>query len=95
MTIFRGVAVLMLACFAPLAAAHGRPARPIRLMVPFPPGGALDGCTLLAGNIQTLALDAAVYPQMPYDARKDFAAIVQTVKVKYVLVVNPEVPAAR
>ena len=131
----RFVSALLLACCASLAMSQSYPARPIKLIVPFPPGGALDGYariiqpalsqelgqavvienlpgaggligasavakaapdgyTLLAGNIQTLALNSAVYPQMPYDPLKDFTPIVQTVKVNYVLVVNPKVPAA-
>ena len=131
----RFVTALVLMCFVSLAMSQSYPARPIRVIVPFPPGGALDGYariiqpalsqelgqpvvienqpgaggligasavakaapdgyTLLAGNIQTLALNAAVYQHMPYDALKDFTPIVQTVKVNYVLVVNPKVPVA-
>ena len=131
----RFISAVLLACCASLAMSQNYPARPIRLIVPFPPGGALDGYariiqpalsqelgqaivienqpgaggligatavakaapdgyTLLAGNIQTLALNSAVYPQMPYDPLKDFTPIVQTVKVNYVLVVNSKVPAA-
>ena len=133
--VYRFFTALLLTCFVSLAMAQSYPTRPIRVIVPFPPGGALDGYvriiqpalsqelgqpvvienqpgaggligasavakaaadgyTLLAGNIQTLALNAAVYPKMPYDALKDFAPIVQTVKVNYVLVVNPKVPVA-
>lgn len=134
-TFARLIGVALLTCLVPFAFAQTYPSRPIRLVVPFPPGGALDGYarivqpalsqqlgqtvvienqpgaggligagavakaapdgyTLLAGNIATLALNAAVYPSLPYDAQKDFAPIMQTVMVNYVLVVNPKVPAS-
>ena len=51
-----------------------------------------DGYTLLLGNIAGLAINAGIYPKMPYDATKDFTPIVRTVDVNYVLVVHSLLP---
>ncbi len=118
---------------APFFAYAAFPDKPIRLVVPAPPGGAIDyfarvvqqalsetlgkqiiidnkggastmvggsfvanappdGYTLLLGNIAGLAINAGIYPKMPYDATKDFTPIVRTVDVNYVLVVHSLLP---
>jgi tripartite-type tricarboxylate transporter receptor subunit TctC len=50
-----------------------------------------DGYTLLMG-ISTLAINAAVYKKLGYDALRDFAPISQAVSVPNVLVVHPSLP---
>ena len=51
-----------------------------------------DGYTLLMG-ISTLAINPAMYKQVPYDALKDLAPISQAVSLSNVLVVHPSLPA--
>ncbi|RTL47129.1 MAG: tripartite tricarboxylate transporter substrate binding protein [Burkholderiales bacterium] len=105
------------------------PARPLRLVVPFTPGGttdllaralapelqqrlgqsvvvdnragaggnigsaevakATDGHTLLMGTVGTHAINAALYPRLPFDPVKDFAPITLVAAVPNVLVLNP------
>ncbi len=48
-----------------------------------------DGYTLLMGTVGTQAINAALYPKMPYDPVKDFAPITLMAGVPNVLVVNP------
>ncbi len=48
-----------------------------------------DGYTLLMGTVGTQAINAALYPKMPYDPAKDFAPITLMAGVPNVLVVNP------
>ena len=114
----------------PAPAATGYPSRPIRLIVPFPPGGstdilarvlgeklaqglaqpvvidnrpgaggsigaeavaraAPDGYTLMMGHLGTLAVNPAIYKNLPYDPVKSFAPVSLTAIVPSVLVVNP------
>ena len=118
---------------APPLHADDYPSRPIRLVIPFPPGGALDtyvravqqdlqtqlgqpviaenmpgaggmigavavarskpdGYTLMAAPIQTLSINAAVYPKISYDPLQDFVPVVQTIRVNYILAVHPSLP---
>jgi tripartite-type tricarboxylate transporter receptor subunit TctC len=117
-----------------LAAAPGRgagyPDRPIRIIVPFEPGGggdiivrlvgqelsqrlavpvvvenrtgasgnigtdvvahaAADGYTLLMANVAPMAINAALYRQLPYDPAKDFTAIAPLAVFANILVVPP------
>jgi len=51
-----------------------------------------DGYTLLLGHIGTLAVNPAIYPQLPYDVLKDFAPVAMIAMVPNVLVVHPKLP---
>jgi tripartite-type tricarboxylate transporter receptor subunit TctC len=110
------------------------PERPIKFIVPYPPGGSLDatsrllakklsdsmkqqvivenkagaggnigadfvaksapdGYTILMGAVATHAINPSLYPNMPYNAQKDFAPITQIASTPNVLIVHPSVPA--
>lgn len=110
------------------------PNETIRLVVPYPPGGASDvtarilaekmqgalqvpvvvdnrpgangniaadavarspanGYTLLMANVGPNAISQSIYPHLPYDTVKSFAAITQTTLVPIVLVAGPGMPA--
>ena len=120
---------------SPAPGPAGYPARPIRLIVPFPPGGstdilaralgeklsqglaqpvvidnrpgaggsigaeaaaraAPDGYTLMMGHLGTLAVNPAIYKNLPYDPVKSFAPVSLMAIVPSVLVVNPSLPVA-
>jgi tripartite-type tricarboxylate transporter receptor subunit TctC len=49
-----------------------------------------DGYTLLMGTVGTHAINAALYPKMPYDPLKDFTPLTLAAGVPNVLVVNPQ-----
>ena len=124
------VGAVAMACAQALAQIW--PAKPIRMITPYPPGGATDilsrliaprlelgqpvivearagaggnlgtdhvaksapdGYTLLMGASGPMAINASLYPKLPYDPAKDLQAIVLVASVPLVLVAHPSVPA--
>jgi tripartite-type tricarboxylate transporter receptor subunit TctC len=52
-----------------------------------------DGYTIFMGSQGNLTVHPALHHKLPYDLDKDFAPIVLLVRVRYLLLVNPRVPA--
>ncbi len=52
-----------------------------------------DGYTIVIATVGTWAVNPSLYKQMPYDAVRDFAPIMQVSSSPGVLVVHPSVPA--
>lgn len=136
MKTLRLLAAAALVALAPLAGLANQPfpAKQIRFVVPYPPGGPLDtvarllgqkvgasikrpvvvenvpgaggnigasvvaraapdGHTILMGAVATHAINPTLYPNIPYNAEKDFIAVTQVATTPNVLVVNPGVEA--
>jgi tripartite-type tricarboxylate transporter receptor subunit TctC len=84
----------------PLAAAIGQP-----VVVENKPGAGgnvgsdyvakapADGYTILGGTISSHAINASMYPKMPYDAAKDFQPVTLIGTNANVLIVHPSNPA--
>ena len=52
-----------------------------------------DGYTLLVASVGPLAVNMSLYKSMPYDSRKDLAAVTLLAGVPNILVVAPDFPA--
>ena len=122
------------ACLPAFNAQATYPERPVRMIVPFPPGGANDivarmvaqrlaeqwgkpvvvdnragaggnigietgaranpdGYTLTIGSNSTLATNVVLEPSLPFDPRRDFAAISMIVTAANILIVHPSLAA--
>jgi tripartite-type tricarboxylate transporter receptor subunit TctC len=53
-----------------------------------------DGYTLLMGNISALVIASEIYPNLNYDAKRDFAPLSNLVNQPIVLVAHPSLPAS-
>lgn len=51
-----------------------------------------DGYTILMGNVGPNAINAGLYPKLPFDPLKSFTPIMLTTSVPIVLLVNPSLP---
>ncbi|HYC13796.1 MAG TPA: tripartite tricarboxylate transporter substrate binding protein [Stellaceae bacterium] len=129
----RAVLALALATLSAVAFGQTYPNRPVRMIVPFAPGGASDfvariigpklgellgasividnkpgasgnigmdaaakappdGYTIYLGNIGTIAINPAIFPNLSVNPQKDFIAVTEVADVPSVLIANPSVP---
>ena len=52
-----------------------------------------DGYTLMVTDNSLVAINPALYPKLPYDAKKDFIAVSLTARAPLYLAISPAVPA--
>ena len=129
------LALLLVLCPTHAFGQGAYPNRPIRMIVPFAPGGAsdfvariitpklsellgaqivvenrpgasgniameaaarapADGYTIFLGNIGTIAINPAIFPNLAVNPAQDFAAISLVADVPSILVANPDVPVS-
>lgn len=51
-----------------------------------------DGYTLMMGHVSVNAIAPSLFPNLPYDALKDFAPVTLTASVPHFIVVHPSLP---
>ncbi len=51
-----------------------------------------DGYTILMGHIGTMAINPALYPNLPYDPVRDFSPVILVATAQNILVVHPSLP---
>lgn len=51
-----------------------------------------DGYTIVMGNIGPIAINPALYPDLPYQPQRDLAPVTMLMSVPNLLVVNPSLP---
>jgi tripartite-type tricarboxylate transporter receptor subunit TctC len=52
-----------------------------------------DGCTLVTAGLSSLATSVTIYKKLSYDPTKDFAPVALIMRVPFVLVAHPSLPA--
>lgn len=91
----------LIAATSALAQTAAYPTKPIRMIVPFPPGGptemaaraAPDGHTLVMGSTANMAVNVTLYPKLAYDPVRDFVAVNLAAITPNLFVVHPNHPA--
>ncbi len=88
-SLLRAAAGVALACAAGWAHAQPYPAQPIRLIVPWPPGGGVDtSARIIAQPLsQRLGQNIHLYPKLPFEPLRDFEPIGYVTSVPNILVV--------
>jgi tripartite-type tricarboxylate transporter receptor subunit TctC len=100
----RVIAAVLLCLAASAGAQQVYPAKPIRIVSPYAPGGSTDVLARLVGSKlseswgQPIIVDPrpggnTILGPTPYDAVRDFAALGTIASTQLVLVVHPSVPA--
>lgn len=91
--VFIGTVAVGIATVTPAVAADDYPSRPVRVLVPYPAGGAADRVARdVAAPASNLTVQTALFKKLPYDLDRDFVPLSVLVQTPQVLLVNPVVP---